>query len=356
MYKVLDLFCGLGGFTYGFEKTNKFQVILGVDIWEVALQSFKHNHKSTETLNEDLSKIPDEFWASFKNNIDVIIAGPPCQGFSMSGKRQVGDNRNQLYKQVIRAASLINPKVVIIENVKGLLSMQDHEGNYIKNLIKKDLEELGYLVEYDVLNAADYGVPQNRQRVIYIASKIGRISHPKKIYGTDLKPYITVGDALGNIPESGTQYLTPVTDYQKTMASKLSNEIYNHEKISHNELITKRMASIPQGGNWENIPINLGQGGGKHSNNYRRLDSTKPSITIKHATKSMLIHPFFNRTPTVREVARLQSFDDDFVLFGNKTDQHQQLANAVPPILGTVLAEEILKHFENKKRNKHEKK
>lgn len=356
MYKVLDLFCGLGGFTYGFEKTNKFQVVLGVDIWDVALKSFKHNHKKTDILNEDLSNIPDEFWENYKKKVDVIIAGPPCQGFSMSGKREVGDNRNQLYKQVIRAAAIIEPSVVIIENVKGLLSMQDHEGNYIKELIKQDLESLGYYVEFDVLNSADYGVPQNRQRVIYIASKIGKISHPKKLYGNELKPYITVGDALGNIPEMGTDYLSPVTQYQKSMSSTSSNIIYNHEKIIHNDLITKRMASVPQGGNWENIPLILGQGGGKHSNNYRRLDSSKPSITIKHATKSMLIHPFFNRTPTVREIARLQSFDDDFIIFGNKTDQHQQLANAVPPILGTVLAREILKYFEMKKGTDYDKK
>jgi DNA (cytosine-5)-methyltransferase 1 len=124
-----------------------------------------------------------------------------------------------------------------------------------------------------------------------------------------------------------------------------SSQIFNHETIQHNELITKRMSFVPQGGNWRDIPLELGQGGGSHSNNYRRLDSKKPSIRIKHATKSMLIHPFVNRTPTVREVARLQSFDDDFILTGNKSDQHQQLANAVPPLLGMAIAQEISKNL-----------
>ena len=124
-----------------------------------------------------------------------------------------------------------------------------------------------------------------------------------------------------------------------------TNVIYNHERRQSNELVTKRMSYIPEGGNWRDIPEELGTGGGVHSNAYKRLDSSKPSVTIKHAAKAMIIHPWRNRILTVREVARLQSFDDDFILTGTGSDQHQQLANAVPPLLGKAIAEQIFKNL-----------
>ncbi len=342
-FKVVDLFCGVGGFSYGFEKTQDFEVILGADIWNIALKTFEKNHKKTTLLNKDLTLIDEGYWKSLKNKVDVIIAGPPCQGFSMSGQRNVNDQRNSLFKEVVKITKIIEPKYVVIENVVGLLSMSDSDGHDIKGLIKEEFNKIGYKLEYKVLNAADYGVPQQRKRVIFMISKNYPLTYPKAKYSST--NYVTVGDALGNIPVSGSEYLSPTSQYQKLMSG--SKHIYNHEPIQHNELIVKRMSCVPQGGNWQNIPLELGQGGGTHSNNYRRLDSTKPSITIKHATKSMLIHPFVNRTPTVREVARLQSFDDNFEFLGNKSDQHQQLANAVPPLLGLAIAQEISKNLKN---------
>ena len=340
-FKVIDLFCGIGGFSYGFEKTNDFEVVVGADIWNVALETFAKNHSKTNLINEDLTLMDETYWNKYENKVDVIIAGPPCQGFSMSGQRKVNDKRNSLFKEVVRITKVVQPKYVVIENVVGLLSMSNSEGQDIKTLIKNEFNNIGYNVEYKILNAADYGVPQQRKRVIFMISKDYPLTYPKEKY--NLKNYITVGDALGNIPVSGQVYLPPKTSYQKLMSG--NSHIYNHEIIQHNELITKRMSYVPQGGNWRDIPLELGQGGGTHSNNYRRLDSQKPSVTIKHATKSMLIHPFANRTPTVREVARLQSFDDDFILTGNKSDQHQQLANAVPPLLGMAIAQEISKNL-----------
>lgn len=345
-YKVIDLFCGIGGFSYGFEMTNKFEVVLGVDIWDVALNTFKTNHHNTNLLKEDLTKTNAKYWEKYKDKIDVIIAGPPCQGFSMAGQRKSDDVRNNLFKEVVKVAKYVNPKYIIIENVVGLLSMVNNQGEDVKDLIVKDFKEIGYKVDYKILNAADYGVPQARKRVVFVISKNYPLTFPEPIY--DEKNYITVGDALGNIPSIGTKYGPQQTNYQKLMRGS-ANIITNHEPKEHADLIRKRMSFIPQGGNWQDIPIELGQGGGKHSNNYRRLDSTKPSITLKHATKSMIVHPFCDRTLTIREVARLQSFNDDFTLTGTKSDQHQQLANAVPPLLGKAIAEEILKNFEKEK-------
>lgn len=341
MYKIIDLFCGIGGFSYGFEMTKKYKTVLGVDFWDIALNTFQLNHPSTKIQQGDIKHLDNNFWEKYSNTIDVIIAGPPCQGFSMAGKRDVLDERNNLFREVMRTVKVVKPKVVVIENVLGLLSMTTPEGNLVKVEIESELKDMGYYVKQEVLNASDYGVPQNRKRVIFIASLKDNIVFPIAKYGEGKKPLVTVGDALGNIPDKGKTYLEPKTDFQKLMSGR--SNILNHEPICHAPLIVKRMHSVPQGGNWRNIPIELGQGGGKHSNNYRRLKSDEPSITIKHVSKSMIIHPIYDRTPTIREVARIQSFNDDFELTGTKYDQHQQLANAVPPILGKAIAESVIK-------------
>ena len=150
-----------------------------------------------------------------------------------------------------------------------------------------------------------------------------------------------MGDALSNIPEKDKIYLPPQNDYQKLMSGR--PDILNHNPINHAANIVARMHTVPQGGNWKDIPIELGQGGGVHSNNYRRLKWDEPSITIKHVSKSMIIHPIYDRTPTIREVARIQSFDDDFEILGTIYNQHQQLANAVPPLLGKAIATSVYK-------------
>lgn len=340
MYTIIDLFCGIGGFSYGFEMTGKFSTQLGIDFWDVALETFKINHPNTEILQGDIKAIPDSFFSNYRNLVDVIIAGPPCQGFSMAGKRDVLDERNNLFKEVIRVAKIVEPKIIVIENVVGLLSMINPDGKLIKDEIIKDLENLGYFVESKVLSADNFGVPQKRKRIIFIASKSNNIVFPIPDYGKNKKPYVTVGDAISNIPENGTEYLETKTEYQKIMSGR--KDIVNHDSIKHSPIIVKRMASIPQGGNWKDIPESLGNGGGIHSNNYRRLSLDKPSITIKHVSKSMIVHPIYNRTPTVREVARLQSFNDNFVFTGTKYNQHQQLANAVPPLLGKAIAQAVL--------------
>jgi len=343
-YTVIDLFCGIGGFSKGFESYG-FKILVGIDNWGIALKTFERNHKNTKTLLKDLREITKEEYDKFSEKVDIVIAGPPCQGFSMVGKREIGDSRNTLFQEVIRCVQQVNPKIVVIENVLGLLSMKNESGKLIKDLIIENLHRLGYETKYQVLTASNYGVPQARKRVIFIGSKIGEIKFP-----TPLKEKITVGDALGNIPDTNeTKYLTPKTKFQKKMSSKNKKEIFNHVSMNHNETVKKRITCIPQGGNWKDVPKKYYQVKGEHSNNYRRLDPNKPSITIKHATKSMIIHPIFNRVVTVREVARLQSFGDDFILEGNISEQQQQLANAVPVLLGEAIAKELKESLDNEK-------
>lgn len=343
---VIDLFCGIGGFSKGFEMAG-FDVLIGIDNWDIAIETFQNNHNNTKGILEDLTEIEDDFFKEYENQIDVIIAGPPCQGFSMCGKREIGDERNELFKEVIRFVKIVKPKIVIIENVVGLLSMQNIEGYNVKDIIQEEFDNLDYIVNYKILDASEHGVPQKRKRVIFIASKIGKIEFPKP-----KKEIVTVNDALSNIPDTNFEYYKdPENDFQKIMSDGES-KIYNHDPMRHNEKVLKRIENVPQGGNWKNIPPEIYDVGGVHSNNYRRLHLDKPSITIKHAIKSMIIHPEFNRVVTAREVARLQSFPDSFIIEGNKTDQHQQLANAVPPLLGYEIGKQVLNKINNPSKNK----
>lgn len=338
--KVIDLFCGIGGFSKGFEMAG-YDIVAGIDFWDVSLETFKNNHDS-EAFLKDLTETEDAFFKNYENKVDVIIAGPPCQGFSMCGQRKTSDKRNRLFEEVVRAVKLIKPKVVVIENVVGLLSMTNSVGQNVKDMIYEKFNQLGYHVKHKILDASEYGVPQKRKRVIFLISKIKDINFPE--------PYdyeVTVGDALSNIPDTTEEkYHEPKNNYQKLMYSK-DNVIYNHEPMRHNKNILNRIKHVPQGGNWQDLPPELYNVGGTHSNNYRRLDPNKPSITLKHATKSMIIHPTYDRVVTAREVARLQSIPDDFKIEGNKSEQHQQLANAVPPLLGYAIATEIKKNINN---------
>lgn len=365
---VIDLFCGIGGFSKGFE-TAGFDVVLGVDIWDVALETFKNNHKNVDVLHKDIKDITNEALKKYIEKTDVIIGGPPCQGFSVVGKRDPCDQRNLLFEDMIKIVSIIKPKIVVLENVVGLLSMTTPDGKPITDMIKMKFDKIGYSTEQKILNAADYGVPQKRQRVIFIASCIGKIGHPEPTHSENNKStmdrfldskikkskWITVGDALGNIPDiDNTKYTPPKNDFQKLMSNG-ENVIHNHTGINHNSDVIRRMSYVPQGGNWKNIPKEYYDVGGIHSNNYRRLDPKKPAITIKHAAKSMIIHHFFNRGLTVREAARLQSFSDSFILTGTKSQQHQQLANAVPPLLGNSIANHLLKFLKEKDKKENNK-
>jgi DNA (cytosine-5)-methyltransferase 1 len=221
--------------------------------------------------------------------------------------------------------------------------MKTSEGVYVKDEIIEDLKELGYKADYQLLVASDYGVPQNRKRVIFIGRKNNGYQypqvHPKKV---------GVGEALSNIPDTDKEeYLPPENSFQKLMSNGKS-KIFNHEPMNHSEPVLNRIRHVPQGGNWQDIPPKVYNVGGNHSNNYRRLDPNEPSITIKHATKSMIISPYFDRVITAREAARLQSFPDDFVLEGTKFEQHQQLANAVPPLLGVAIAKSVRRYLDEK--------
>ena len=337
-YNVIDLFCGCGGFSLGFERAG-FNVLLGIDVWDDALTTFKHNHKNSDTLQADLSVIsPEQIQPLLKNQkIDVIIGGPPCQGFSVAGKRIVDDIRNKLYKNFVRFVEFFKPKAFVMENVPNIFSIG---GGKVKKSIIKDFTELGYSIEYKVLTASDYGVPQNRRRAFFVGFLNGHKFEFPKPFETDK---VTSFEALSDLPEysvlDGEPYpMDAKSSYQKLMRFQ-SDRLYNHQTTIHNQKTINIISLVPDGGNYKNLPIDLQETRKVHIA-WTRLNSRKPSFTIDTGHNHHF-HYSFNRVPTVRESARLQSFPDDFIFFGNKGSQLKQVGNAVPPLL----AQEIGKHI-----------
>ncbi len=339
---VIDLFCGCGGLSFGFIEAG-YEVLLGIDYWKDAINTFKNTHKKAQGVVADLStETPQKIAKRAKiKEIDIIIGGPPCQGFSIAGKRIIDDERNKLYKSFVSFVKFYQPKIFLMENVPNIVSIGK---GIVKDTIMTDFEKLGYTVVYKVLLASDYGVPQNRRRAFFIGSKNGKeFIFPKP---TTLHP-ICAKDAISDLPEKsltdGTKYKTePKSEYQKAIR-KNSICVYNHEITNHNEQTTNIISLVPDGGNYKDLPVGLQQTRNVNIA-WTRLNSKKPSFTIDTGHRHHF-HYKYNRVPTVRESARIQSFPDTFVFLGSKTSQYKQVGNAVPPILARVLATEIKKYL-----------
>ena len=337
-YKVLDLFCGCGGLSLGFEKAG-YDVLLGIDMWEDALVTYRRNHKNANTLCADLAALSAVEVDKVINheNVDVIIGGPPCQGFSIAGKRIVDDDRNKLYKSFVRMVSYFKPKAFVMENVPNILSIGD---GAVREAIIKDFSVLGYKVTYRVLLASDYGVPQNRRRAIFV----GMLGGKDFVFPTPtVKQPVTSKEAISDLPEEGIEdggnYPSPpLTEYQKMMRHG-SDKLYNHEITIHNDRTKEIIAMVPDGGNYKDLPKEL-QGTRKVHIAWTRLNSKRPSITIDTGHFHHF-HYEYNRVPSARESARFQSFPDSFIFLGNKTSKLKQIGNAVPPLMAAVLANEL---------------
>ena len=349
-YNVLDLFCGAGGLSRGFIDAG-FSVKLGVDFDDMALKTFANNHEGAIAMKLDLFDLNNvdkikEFFEENDYALDVLVGGPPCQGFSLAGPRQIDDSRNVLYRAMVKTARELHPKVVVLENVPGMIQLH---GGLVKDKILKDFAELGYTMgEPHILYAPDYGIPQIRKRVVFVGLLHSKTeyTYPKPI----LKPeeYVTCEQAIGDLPalidivgEKVQEYpVEAQSDYQKAMR-KDSDKIYNHEGTIHDPKTKKFIAMVPEGKNYKSLPPEYA-GIYKYHEALTRYHSKKPSPTINTGHRSHF-HYKWNRIPTVRESARLQSFADNFIFYGNKTQQYRQVGNAVPPLLGKAIAIEIKK-------------
>lgn len=349
---VIDLFSGCGGLSKGFMDAG-CDVLLGVDIDQAALNTFEKNHPGAVGLNGSLADPP-----TFKKmkdligkrKVDLIIGGPPCQGFSLTGPRNFDDERNKLYLSYIKAVEIFRPKGFIIENVPGMATLYKGE---VKDEILKRFRRLGYDIDCKVLCAADYGVPQIRRRLVFVAVRkdLGKASFPEPILQSE--GYITSREAIDDLPtlekDLGTEIAAycgrAKTPYQKLMRGKCS-VLSNHTATLHKDFVKKVIAQVPEGGNYKDLPKGVGEHRKFHMA-WTRCDGHKPSRTIDTGHRNYF-HYEYNRIPTVRESARLQSFPDDFVFTGTRTQQYRQVGNAVPPLLGYALAKHLMKLVEEK--------
>lgn len=358
--KFIDLFCGCGGLSLGF-KMSGFNPIAGIDFNEAAIKTYRRNFINTKAICTDILKIDkDDILAQIGDihDIDVIIGGPPCQGFSNANKNYVelDDPRNKLFFEFVKFVELAQPKVVVMENVPQIITKN---GGYAKKRITEIFTERGYSIINAILDASDYGVPQKRLRNFFIITK-GEQFNLSRIVKSNSK--VTVRDAIGELYQfEGTSvdfrelHLSPDTPYRSYLRAK-NNMILNHDIHYPAEIQQKRISYVPQGGNWRDVPEELWQTNrttnsgrkNRHSSAYKRLKEDDLSVTIDAGNQhSNYYHPVFHRLPTVREAARLQSFPDNFLFEGNMTEQYLQVGNAVPPLMAKCIADAIKELFQN---------
>lgn len=346
-YKFIDLFSGCGGFSTGLEMAGH-KCLLGVDFQKEAVQTFAKNHPQAHALHMDIHKLTRSELKKYIDfdEVDMVVGGPPCQGFSTVGRGQVDDKRNSLFEQFVRIVKLTNPKIVIFENVTGILA------NKNVNVLKKifsSFETLGYQMDAQVMSAELYGVPSKRRRAIIMGVKGGEPSYPAPL---------TLKQAQKNNVKSAFRNL-----------KAKDGEIYNHElnsaKIA-NQIDVKRLKRIPPGAgiryqkdelaflpkslrfdvDWETMSENRFR-----QTRLYRLPWESPAPTIL-TSRTTYYHPEEPRYLTVREAAKLQSFPNNFVFEGSLTAQFRQIGNAVPPFLAKKIGEEIKRISFSKRRIK----
>lgn len=343
---LLDLFSGCGGLSRGFMDAG-CRVLLGVDVDRAALDSFEQNHPGAVGLMGSLAEA--ETFDRMREivgdrKVDLIVGGPPCQGFSLTGPRNFDDARNKLYLSYIKAVETFRPKGFLVENVPGMATLYKGE---VKDEILRRFRKLGYDIDSKVLCAADYGVPQIRRRLVFIGvlKELNKATFPSPT----LEPgrYVTSREAIDDLPpladclgEEVSRYdRPPRTQYQKLMRGDCVT-LCNHTATAHKDFVKNMIAQVPEGGNYKNLPKGVGEHRRFHMA-WTRCDGHKPSRTIDTGHRNYF-HYEYNRIPTVRECARLQSFPDDFVFIGTRTQQYRQVGNAVPPLLGFVLARHLM--------------
>jgi|TARA_B100001741_G_C16550535_1_gene599064 DNA (cytosine-5)-methyltransferase 1 len=325
----VDLFCGAGGFSLGLDKRG-FKNIFSVDINPSFCETYRFNFNNHKLIQDDISKISSSQIKSFTKNkkVNVVVGGPPCQGFSIAGnigRKFIDDPRNFLFKEFIRIVKIINPDFIVMENVARLYN---HNKGKTRTEIIESFKKIKYQVECEVLNSSHFGVPQSRRRIFFIGTKNkkSKIIFPKK---DNLKP-ISIKKAISRFP---------------ILKSGESSDIPNHIAMNHTDQMLKKMSYLTDGGNRNEIPKDLRPKSGD-ARKYIRYNSKQPSFTVTGDMRK-IFHYNQNRALTVRELAAIQSFPDNFIFKGNRISQQLQVGNAVPPKLAEAIADTIIEMTNN---------
>ena len=346
----IEIFSGVGGMSLGATMAG-IEIAMAIEIDKDAAATFKLNHPNTTVLVSDIKDIETIEVLATGNQQKILMGGPPCQGFSKSNVkgRTIDNQKNWLFKEYLRITKLWKPDWFVLENVQGLVETE--KGLFLKEILK-GFDDLGYTVNYKVLNAKSYGVPQSRERLFIVGSLHNeKFEFPEPLFTDD---FITVEDAFKDLPDlvNGNKdtelnyNANNPSEFALTLRSNLG--IVTNNAVSRNsEIVMKRYEHICEGGNWRNIPIEM-MGSYKdvtrcHTGIYHRLHRKKPSVVIGNYRKNMLVHPWQNRGLSVREAARLQSFPDNFKFVGTINSQQQQVGNAVPPLLAKAVFKKIIK-------------
>jgi len=344
---AIDLFAGAGGLSEGLKQAG-FHVALANELNQWASETYRRNHPETILLEEDIHGItPSRILKLAKARPDLVAGGPPCQGFSMAGKRSIYDPRNHMFFEFIRIVRELKPRFILAENVTGLLTFM--KGRVI-NKIEKELKSIGYKVSKRIINSADFGVPQIRNRLFIFgdlnqSSDISSLKIPKS-------KWVTVKQAIGDLDflnsgESSYKYMKQAkTLYQKMMRER-SQVLHNHKASKHSQKIIDRFSCIKPGMKYKDLKCETKT----KKRNQMRIFPNKPINTI-NTIPDDYIHYLLNRTLTVRESARLQSFKDKYIFLGQRTTggkrrrvecpQYTQVGNAIPPLLARGLGKWVL--------------
>lgn len=346
-YKMIDLFAGVGGLSLGFEQVG-FDVVIANEYDASIAQAYINNRNNPKMIVADITKLPiHETFGKYRGQVDLVVGGPPCQGYSQKGQRKtINDPRNFLFRYFVDVVKEVSPRYFVMENVPNLLTA---EKGYFKNELIAMFTELGYTVNAQVLCAADYGVPQNRNRAFIIGKKDAEnpVDMPEKV-----EKRTTIWDAISDLAYLKSGEGEEISDYKNLPDSKYqtlmrvdSQKIFNHVATNHSKIALERLAMIPPKGGKEFLPPeHLTKS--IYSGTWERMDADDISVTITTRfdtpSSGKFTHPYLNRAITVREAARIQSFPDAFRFYGTKTSQMKQVGNAVPPMLSRAIAESII--------------
>ncbi len=382
---TLDLFCGAGGITEGFRQAG-YRCLYGNDHMPEAVETFRHNHPDAWAESQDIQQVdPAEVRKKLhlaKGALDVLVGGPPCQGFSINApERFLKDPRNRLFTDYVRFVEEFEPKTFLFENVPGLMSLGDGK---VFNQIMSEFQRLGYSVAHKILFAAHYGVPQERWRLILLGSRLGPIEVPEPTHFAtgranfrggrtltfqlgeqdkqDLPPAVTVAEAISDLPRLAMGEGAEVVGYTSDPNSAYTAAIRNPEGLTFNHFAARlskqnveRMKYVKPGGSWRDIPHALLPKGmqlarrSDHTKRYGRLRNDGLAGTVMTKCDphwGTVFLPDQERSLTVREAARFQSFPDTYKFHGPRVSQYEQVGNAVPVLMAKAIADQIRAHLE----------